>query len=197
MNDKSHPIGREPACIYDDDYLRLMQVGHYRYAERKGKDSVAFVLVDDSRWRNGRSYGLIHEFKPPIRSWLTTAYGGSLDCHRPLNRIVQQEVEEEAGIRVTLDGIVHIGSYFVSTQMNQFCHLFVVHANAPYLMGTQKEGWTAEDKKDDLERLSTPVWLSAEDALMSPCWKAQVIIRRHLEWLERARQQQGVRNHGE
>ena len=176
MEDR-HQIEQIPAVVHDDEYLRIMRVGHYRYAERKGKDSVAFILFDDSRFRNGFNFGLIHEFKPPIRSWLTTAYGGSIDSNLPLNRLVQREVEEEAGLKVTMDAIISMGSYFVSTQMNQFCHLFIAHVNPLYLLSTDKR---AAENTDALERLSSPVWLTEDQVRGTQCWKAQIILNRHL-----------------
>ena len=54
----------------------------YFYAERKGMDSVVFILVDNNR---NDKYGMINERKPPMdhrmgeEVMMETAFGGSND----------------------------------------------------------------------------------------------------------------------
>ena len=166
-----HGIEHQPELLHDENHLKLFMIGNYIYAERKGKDSVAFVIYDEARmYSDKRAFCLINEYKPPIRTWIVSAYGGSIDTNKSLAEIVQQEVKEEAGMVVSLDGIQHVGKYFVSTQMNQFCHLFFVHIGAPYLVNR------CEREPDSLESVSTPVWLTYDEVMASECWKARLIV---------------------
>ena len=109
----------------------------YEYAERKGKDSIAFILYN----RTKQEMGLRLEYKPPIGTWILGAFGGSMDKEHvsPL-QIVQAEVAEEAGYVVKPDDVHFIGKYFVSSQMNQFCYLFVVFVDdAQWIVPTTKD----------------------------------------------------------
>lgn len=150
-----------------NNYLQLKQADNggkpYHYAERKGKDSVAFIL----KHANGM-YGLIQEFKPPLQEWLITAYGGSIDSHKSLTDIVLQEVQEEAGYLPYVKQIQFLGKHFVSTQMNQFCYLFLVPVESIQEM--------ARTTTDSGEMKSQPVWLDKHQVLTTQCWKAKTIL---------------------
>lgn len=143
----------------------------YYYAERLGKDSIAFVLVDKSR---PGQMGLIREFKPPIDDFLTTAFGGSIDKEKSLRDLVEDEVKEEAGYIGAR--IIPMGSCFVSTQMNQFCHLFLVDISHA----------TAVEKEPDsyLEHLASVVWERESDVLIGQRWKAIVLLVKKRERFE-------------
>lgn len=115
----------------------------YFYTERKGIDSVAFILIDNNK---PDRFGLTKERKPPLdhrlntEAMLLTAFGGSNDIidndvyiHMNEDEIinhfkdlVKTEVQEESGFNVDLDRITFVSKEFVSTQMNQFCYMFVV-----------------------------------------------------------------------
>jgi len=138
----------------------------YYFSERAGTDSVAFVLYDD----HTNEIGLVSEFKPPIDKFLTTAFGGSLDQEgvEPID-IVIQEVREEAGFEVTRNQIVSLGKVFVSTQSNQFCHLFLVNVNKTKQVELRPE--------NDLEALAEVVWLNTLKDIED--WKALTIIFKH------------------
>lgn len=137
----------------------------YFYAERLGVDSVAFILHD----RNTGYFGLIKEFKPPIGKLLITAFGGSIDKHIDLSEIVREEVREEAGFTSPL-AIIPLGKCFVSTQMNQFCHLFRV--DVTYAEKVDKE------PQNIIEAMSSVVWLTESEILNTHCWKAITILTR-------------------
>lgn len=158
-------------------YLTIKANGPYTYAERLGKDSLAFVLYN----RDTGFYGLINEYKPPVDLWLTTAFGGSLDKPRGglsldeyLDAMVLAEVEEEAGFS-GLDprrDLWYIGRYLCSTQMNQFVYLYVVEVDSSYYTGRKPENET--------EEASTVEWVLPGVNLS--CWKASVAIAEHSSW---------------
>ena len=137
----------------------------YYYAERLGIDSIAFVLFDRQK-----GYGLIKEFKPPIDEFVITAFGGSIDKDKSLLEIVKDEVKEEAGYTVLDCDILYRGKRFVSTQMNQFCHLYLVDVSG--LIPGEKEPETY------LESIAKVVWLKYRDVISLDFldWKAQAII---------------------
>lgn len=110
----------------------------YYYAERLGVDSVAFILYDS----RDDSYGLINEYKPPVNQYMTTAFGGSLDKDASKEQIVKEEVLEEAGYKVSLNNIEYLGKMFVSTQMNQYCHLYIVDITHSKYVGKQPQNET-------------------------------------------------------
>lgn len=136
--------------------------GSYYYAERLGKDSVAFVLIN----RNTGKVGLIREFKPPINEYLVTAFGGSLDKPVSHEQIIREEVAEEAGY--TGVHLSYAGQSYVSTQMNQWCHLYLVDVTHC------KQG--KANPQTELEKLASIVWLYPEEIKRGDCWKAITIL---------------------
>lgn len=148
--------------------IRLAK-GYYVYTERVGVDSVAFILIDKNKTR---SVGLINEPKPPLGddAFLTTAFGGSLDKDVPMNQIVQEEVKEESGFSVTLERISSLGRVMVSTQMNQFCYLFVVDV-------TDLE--QGRRHLDETEFGSTVTWVKPKALLNLQDWKAPLIYMKY------------------
>ncbi len=137
---------------------------NYFYAERLGKDSVAFILYDEDT----RMFGLILEYKPPIDSFLLTAFGGSIDKSCSLEQIVKDEVEEESGYKNAR--INYLGKAFVSTQMNQFCHLFIVNIT------NAEQGKPRPE--NNIESKASVVWVSRKDIISGDCWKAATILLR-------------------
>jgi hypothetical protein len=152
-------------------YLTVKQTGHYCYTERLGVDSIAFILFD----RNQRKFGLIEERKPPFdvregkEVTMKTAFGGSLDSdkHSPLE-ITIEEVREEAGYKVTDDDILYLGKVIVSTQMNQYCHLYLVNVTDIEFSG--------RDPQTQMEADSVVVWMTKEEVMNNVDWKAITII---------------------
>lgn len=134
----------------------------YYYAERLGRDSIAFILHD----RNSGKFGLIKEFKPPIDDFLITAFGGSLDKEISMEEIVVEEVHEEAGY--TNAQISYAGRSFVSTQMNQFCYLYLV--DVTYAKSVPRIHLSVMDDKSTVE------WLHKTQVISGDCWKAITIL---------------------
>lgn len=158
--------------MMDNEFLKIKQYTdygcNYFYAERKGRDSIAFIL------RDGELFGLINEFKPPVGKFLITAFGGSLDKDKTIEEIVHEEVQEEAGYQDAK--IEHQGMCFVSTQMNQFCHLFMVDVTDA--IKCDRTFISPMDEKTNV------VW-QTQQQILSPfgfCWKATTILTR---WRER------------
>jgi 8-oxo-dGTP pyrophosphatase MutT (NUDIX family) len=151
-------------------FLTLKQADNfgkpYTYAERKGKDSIAFILWDTKK--PVKQIGLINEYKPPISKWLTTAFGGSIDKPLPPIDICREEVSEEAGYRVHRDDCVFIGTYFVSTQMNQMCHLYVV------LVDDSK--FTGRKPQDASEEKAEVTWMNPDEVFATQDWKSITIM---------------------
>ena len=170
-----HPIlwqSKEVNPNSNESYLTIKQAkGYYYYAERAGKDSVAFILIDRNR---EDCIGVLNEPKPPIGDdvFLTTAFGGSLDKPISLNKIVQEEVKEEAGYTVPLSTITYLNKVFVSTQMNQFCHLYAVDVTN-YLLGTRN--------LEEHESESSVKWIGPEALLNLQDWKAPLIYMKYIK----------------
>lgn len=157
----------------------------YFYAERKGMDSIAFILIDNNR---DKKYGMINERKPPMdyrmgeEVMMETAFGGSndmIDVEEYINmsddeiishfkELVQTECREESGYRVDLDKIEFVSKELVSTQMNQFCYLFKVDVTG--VEQGEKEPQNRE------EAIATVEWKSLKDVQKTNDWKAKTIL---------------------
>lgn len=160
--------------IFDNVWLKVKQIGSFIYAERKGIDSVAFVLLDKDT-SDARRIGLTHEFKDPIGCLLTTAFGGSIDdekYHADLRVLVKDEVIEEAGFDVALEDINYHGKVFTSTQMNQYTHLFSVNVNKS-LQGQRTT-------TNVTELMATIKWLTVYEIKDLQDWKAITIITKRM-----------------
>lgn len=157
--------------ITDFKYLNLFKVedsennvGGYFYAERLGKDSVAFVCYDE----DSEEFLLNNEYKPPNNRFILGAFGGSLDKSNVPAQIVINECEEEAGFRVKSANLKYLGRVFVSTQMNQYCHLYLVSVDR------NKQG----DRKPEteVEAMATTKWVSYKAISELEDWKAITIV---------------------
>ena len=126
-------------------------VNGYYFAERLGVDSIAFVCRDI---KTGQIL-LNNEFKPPIRQKILGSFGGSRDKDKSLVLIVKDEVAEEAGFEVETEDIKYLGVVFVSTQMNQFCSLFMVSVNK----NEQKE----RRPESKIEEMAETRWVDESD----------------------------------
>lgn len=141
--------------------------GDYFYAERLGVDSVAFVLHDRNR---EDCFGLINEFKPPLNDFLISAFGGSLDKPYGMLDIVKEEVREEAGYKINISDISCAGRSFVSTQMNQFCYLYLVDVTYCPKFDPQPQS--------EMEKLATVVWLHPSQIVNGDDWKSITILKK-------------------
>lgn len=139
-------------------------VNKYQFAERLGVDSVAFIGFD----LDTNKYLVNNEYKPPVNKFITGAFGGSIDKDKSLKEIVIDEVREEAGFEVDKKNVIEVGKAFVSTQMNQFCYLFLVFLDKKM----QKE----RRPENAIEAMATTTWLSEEDICQMNDWKAITII---------------------
>ena len=101
---------------------------------------------------------------------MTTAFGGSNDKDAPLIDIVVEEVKEEAGFVVTKDRITDLGKVLVSTQMNQFCYLYMVDVTG-LVQG--------ERDLQEGEHGSSVKWLSEKDIITGEDWKSITIIMKY------------------
>lgn len=164
---------REVTQLTNNRFLNIKQVADeehgvkaYQFAERLGKDSIAFVCYD-------KETGLVllnHEFKPPVGQFIITAFGGSLDKEKDLKTIVKEEVREEAGFEVDFKDIVDLGSVFVSTQMNQYCRLYLVYVDKKMQKERMPENY--------VEKIASLIWWPINDAFYGELqdWKAIIII---------------------
>jgi len=143
-----------------------MGVKGYQFAERKGVDSVAFLCYH----KDTQKFLINKEATPPIGKFLFRAFGGSIDKDKDYEEIVRDEVLEEAGYKVDPSKIKKVGRSFVSTQMNQYCYLYVV-----FVSDKQK---TKRRPENPCEALAEPTWMSEEEIKKGDDWKAITIIEK-------------------
>jgi 8-oxo-dGTP pyrophosphatase MutT (NUDIX family) len=139
-------------------------VGGYQFAERLGVDSVAFIGYMPSEGE----FLVNKEYKPPISKFITGAFGGSIDKQQSPAEIVRDEVREEAGFEVEMSAIKYLGRVFVSTQMNQFCFLFIVILDKK----EQKE----RKPENAVEAMATTKWVKDDAIYKMEEWKPMAII---------------------
>lgn len=174
--DKVESLTRVVTKLTDNRWMNLFSVVDptmhckgFQFAQRRGKDSIAFICLDLSIGTrlDDKCYLLNNEFLPPTGEFLTRAFGGSLDKDGyALEDIVKEELKEEVGFD---EGrIIPAGKCFVSSMMDQYCHLFLV------LVDKAKCG--VRDPQNGIEALATPVWVSAREILAGNDWKAITII---------------------
>jgi len=136
----------------------------YQFAERRGIDSIAFICFDEHTYK----FLLNKEYTPPTDEFLVRAFGGSLDKEKDLVEIVIDEVKEEAGYTVDKDRVEFLDKIFVSTQMNQYCHLFIVNVTNLKPTGRQPE--------NKIEAMADIVWLDRDEIESGSDWKAISIL---------------------
>ncbi len=159
---------------YQSEFINVKRNGGYYYAERKGVDSVAFVLFSISLTDENR-IGVIKEKKYPIEEYVITAFGGSIDNPKYFNdlrQVVIDEAIEEAGFIVEDKDISYYGKVLVSTQMNQYCHLFGVAVDKY----KQVQKTTTNIRELD----STIVWLTLPEVIKLNDWKAITIVAKKM-----------------
>ena len=164
----------EHELVFESEFLSVRKNEHYMYAERKGIDSVAFILIANNI-SDERRIGVIHEKKPPIDRYITSAFGGSIDKEHykeDLRVLVQDEVLEESGFTVDLDSIEPLGRVFCSTQMDQFVYLFAVRVN--------KTEQGTKTTTDTVELGASVTWFPTTEVFEMEDWKAPLIVSKLL-----------------
>lgn len=153
-------------------YLNIKEVNDlskhvkgFQFAERRGVDSVAFICYD----RGSRKFLLNKEEKPPVNRMILGAFGGSFDKNKKPIDIVIDEVKEEAGFNVDKEDVVFVGKVLVSTQMNQYCHLYLVFVDSI----DQEE----REPENLLERAAETSWHNWDEKIYQlEDWKPITII---------------------
>jgi len=164
--------------LTDNKFLNLYSVkdpenhvSGYQYAERRGIDSVAFICYDVKT----QKFLLNNEYKPPVDLFMCGAFGGSMDkSGKTAIEIVKEELREEAGFQVNDSDIFSIGEYFVSTQMNQFCYLYLAIVNR------EKQGERHPENK--IEAMAETEWLTVNEVMETMDWKAIAIMSK-AKWM--------------
>jgi len=160
--------------LTDNRFLNIKEVKDpennvrgYQFAERLGKDSIAFICWD----RATGEFLLNQEYKPPINEFILGAFGGSMDKDKSPEEIVIAEVKEEAGFTVTDLQVYHVGEVMVSTQMNQMCQLYMVEID--------KSKQEEREPENAIEAMAETKWVTCDnDDILGKLkdWKPLVII---------------------
>lgn len=146
----------------DDDGLD----GYY-FAERAGRDSVAFLLVD----RSGPQplYGVLTQWHGPLRRFVVGAFTGSLDKEDlSIEQIVQEELVEEAGYMVEPCRLIYVSAEPVSGQTNEQVHLFLVDTT-----GLQQTDIAPENIFEANMQVN---WMPHSQAMANSEWKGRLIL---------------------
>ena len=139
-------------------------VNGYQFAERLGTNSVAFVCYD----KNTKEFLVNDEYKPPTDEFVLGAFGGSLDKDRVMVDIIIDEVKEEAGFSVSKDDVKFVGRMFVSTQMNQYCYLYIVFVD--------RKNQEKKKPENAVEAMATTEWVDEKGIMELNDWKAITIL---------------------
>ena len=158
--------------LTDNKFLNIMEVQDpehhvkgFQYAERRGVDSVAFICYD----RMEERFLLNREYKVPVNQMVLGAFGGSFDKDKEPIDIVVDETKEEAGFVVTRDDVKQVGKVLVSTQMNQYCYLFIVFID--------KEDQAEREPENEIEKMAEMVWCYWDNEIYQlEDWKPITII---------------------
>lgn len=165
--------------------VRSAETTPYFYAERKGIDSVAFILVDNNR---PDKYGVFNERKPPMDArygelyFVETAFGGSNDMIddakylsmsdseviEHFQKLVKIETREECGYDIEVDRINFVSRELVSTQMNQWAYMFVVDVT------DVKQGKSAPQNAE--EAMGSIRWKNFKQVQQMNDWKTKTIL---------------------
>tara|TARA_R110000824_G_scaffold218435_3_gene405067 strand:+ start:196 stop:735 length:540 start_codon:yes stop_codon:yes gene_type:complete len=166
---------REVVKLTDNKWMNLFRVRDdskgikaFEYAERKGTDSIAFIGYDADKER----YCLTNECLPPTEGsiFLARAFGGSLDKDVTKKEIVIDEAKEEGGFTIDVLDVHCVGKSFVSSMMNQYCHLYLVNLTG------KEQGERAPENA--VEALARPVWMTRDEVVAGDDWKAIAIINK-------------------
>jgi len=148
--------------VVDPEY----HINGFQFAERRGVDSIAFICFD----KNKEQFLFNKEYKPPLNIFVLGAFGGSIDKDKKPEEIVLDEVREEAGFVVSPDDVKLVGKVLVSSQMNQFCYLYIVFVD--------KEKQQQRHPENACEAMATTHWVLWEEEALSKLedWKPVAII---------------------
>ena len=164
---------RDVKKLTDNKFINIKEVtdpdNHvrgYQFAERLGVDSVAFICWDASIDK----FLLNKEYKPPIDDVILGAFGGSIDNDKTHEEIVIAETKQEAGFVVTGKDVHYLGRVMVSTQMNQFCHL--------YLVNVDKKKQVEREPENAIEAMAKIEWVQWDMDIVNRLeeWKSLAII---------------------
>ena len=156
---KSKSVNRNGTPYLTVKTHKLKDGSTYTFAERAGKDSIQFALVD---FRNGLIGGL-KSVKPISQEELgegvemVATFSGSLDKKdKSLEDIVLEEVKEEAGYTVSKDNLIFIGKFLLSSSSNEVTNLYIVD-----ISDLDGDGRELEDQEVD----HSTVWINNEEFL--------------------------------
>jgi 8-oxo-dGTP pyrophosphatase MutT (NUDIX family) len=82
--------------------------------------------------------------------------------------IVKDEVREEAGFEIENTDIEYLGKVFVSTQMNQYCRLYLAYVDRD----KQKE----RKPENAVEAMASTEWVDYQSIIELSDWKAIAIV---------------------
>lgn len=143
----------------------------FYFMERKGVDSVAFILVDNNR---PDCIGLLTQYRGSYGEFLLGAYTGSLDKPElDLSHIVLEEVKEEAGFSIPEEDIdqriIFISKEITGSMTNERVNLYIVNVT-----GLEQEKLEPESV---FEENCENVWVTPEEALSkAQDWKVKLIL---------------------
>lgn len=164
---------RTVTALTNNKFLNIKQVvdpennvNGYQFAERRGVDSIAFVCFDVAG-KDGKHWIVNREYTPPTNEFHFRAFGGSLDKDVPKEDIVRAELKEEVGFDEVIK-IQLVGRMFVSTQMNQYCYLYVAFVDSSTI-GERKP-------ENAIEAMAQPVWMTKEQILAGDDWKSICVV---------------------
>lgn len=169
-------------------YITVKRIGNsqpdpsdYYYVERAGVDSVAFLLLDRLHFLPDQKtsyptmvYQVLTQWHGPTNKFRTGAFTGSLDKDKPLNEIVADEVNEEAGFFLNgqHDRIIFMRSCILCGNSNETVHLFLVD-----ITGLSQQPRPAENI---FEANTQRTWMTQQQIFSeTEDWKAHMIVHAH------------------
>lgn len=139
----------------------------FYFAQRLGKDSVAFLLIDKNR--EDDKYQILKQYSSPYGKFQEGVFTGSLEKHgKSVMDHVIEEVKEEAGYDVDKEQIKLITSEEVGSSTNEIVHLYLVD-----ITGLEQE---IREPENIFEENMDRKFVNA-DYINNHCgWKSKLII---------------------
>ena len=145
----------------------------YYFCERIGKDSVAFLLLDQDR--PDKPFVCLEQYSSSHNKFTKGAYTGSLDKKdKSVEEIVQGEVKEESGYNIDLDRILSVGEMEVCSHSSEIVNLFLVDITGLEGSGKAGENIFEENMRD--------IRMNREEIKNHCEWKAQLITQRAYDY---------------